>query len=91
MQSLGFSHMKVFTPSDEYGIHLDSGYTLDAHFETISKDLSQHIRRRDIETYPCISSGKGSESLCRCACDGLCIGKFSIVLTTELLSIYTTL
>lgn len=39
-------HMKVFTPVDEYEIHLKPGYSIKDHFKKIGKDLSQHIRRR---------------------------------------------
>ena len=39
-------HMKVFTPADEYEIHLKPGYSIKDHFKTIGKDLSQHMRRR---------------------------------------------
>jgi hypothetical protein len=39
-------HMKVSTPPDEYMIFLSPGYTIEDHFKTISKDLSQHIRQR---------------------------------------------
>jgi hypothetical protein len=39
-------HMKVSTLPDEYEIHLKPGYSIKEHFKTISKDLSQHIRRR---------------------------------------------
>jgi hypothetical protein len=39
-------HLKVFTPSDEYMIILQPGYTISSHFSTIGKDLSPHIRRR---------------------------------------------
>jgi hypothetical protein len=39
-------HMKVSTPPDEYMIFLEPGYTIEDHFKTINKDLSQHIRRR---------------------------------------------
>jgi hypothetical protein len=58
MQFLGISHMKVFARPDE--IHHKAGYTLEAHFETVSKDLTQHIRRHDITTCPCISSERPS-------------------------------
>lgn len=39
-------HLKVYTPPDEYEIHLTPGYTISKHFETIGKDLSHRIRRR---------------------------------------------
>lgn len=38
-------HLKVFTPPDEYLVHLKPGYTLSQHFETIGKDLTPHFRR----------------------------------------------
>ena len=98
MRSLWFSHREVFIPPDEYDIHLNPGHTLEARFETIGKDLSQHVRRRDIATYHCILSaliallfGKGSESPCRFVSGGLCIGWVSVVFAAVLLSIYPTL
>ncbi|CAD0110899.1 unnamed protein product [Aureobasidium uvarum] len=39
-------HLKVYTPPDQYEIHLKPGYTIAQHFETIGKDLSQQIKRR---------------------------------------------
>jgi hypothetical protein len=38
--------MKVYTPPDEYTIYLSPGYTIEAHLQTINKDLSPHILRR---------------------------------------------